>query len=409
MMDFRTTCKPAPDGVEQPRPPPKPPGAPPRPPSHSLGIPETSLRGRSTRTARSVRRSNWEPTVARMLRARRGGGQRGGTPPHHSRHPDPARDPNQPCHRGHQEPRCPSLATRSPWTTAPQPGKCPPSMGCAITATKSHHIPAEPHILHGPPRAPRLHHHSHGEPTCPHHTATSPRPCHHSHQEPPRPSRMATCPRPCRQRGRERWAIFSLSGLNAAALPVLMLEQGPAWGVVAPSQHQPVGSPRTWVMAGGPRHLDAPQGFIAGPTATPPPPPAMLWRVLSCCPSRQQPAGPHSSPSPPFIPIHPHHPYSPRWVPPSSFILVASVTTQLIHRGWGWRGARGEQGGQIGEQGAGGARCRGEQAGSKGGAWCKGCRGRGKRGAGETGCRVGHEGGRQGQGGAGCRSWEGAG
>lgn len=382
MMDFRTTCKPAPDGVEQPRPPPKPPGAPPRPPSHSLGIPETSLRGRSTRTARSVRRSNWEPTVARMLRARRGGGQRGGTPPHHSRHPDPARDPNQPCHRGHQEPRCPSLATRSPWTTAPQPGKCPPSMGCAITATKSHHIPAEPHILHGPPRAPRLHHHSHGEPTCPHHTATSPRPCHHSHQEPPRPSRMATCPRPCRQRGRERWAIFSLSGLNAAALPVLMLEQGPAWGVVAPSQHQPVGSPRTWVMAGGPRHLDAPQGFIAGPTAPPPPPP------------RNAVEGPFLLPvttatsRPPFIPITPIHLHSspsPLFTPlgPPEFIHPCCLGDDTTHsQGLGLAGGKGGAGGANW-----GAGCRGSQV--QGGTGREQGRSmvQGVQGKGEAGCR----------------------
>lgn len=35
----------------------------------SLGIPDTSLRGLSTRTARSVRRSKSEPTVARILQA----------------------------------------------------------------------------------------------------------------------------------------------------------------------------------------------------------------------------------------------------------------------------------------------------------------------------------------------------
>lgn len=34
---------------------------------HSLGIPDTSLRGRSTRTARSVLRSKSVPAVARIL------------------------------------------------------------------------------------------------------------------------------------------------------------------------------------------------------------------------------------------------------------------------------------------------------------------------------------------------------
>lgn len=37
--------------------------------SDSLGIPDTSFRGLSTRTARSVRRSKSEPTVARILQA----------------------------------------------------------------------------------------------------------------------------------------------------------------------------------------------------------------------------------------------------------------------------------------------------------------------------------------------------
>lgn len=36
-----------------------------------LGMPDTSLRGLNTRTARRVRRSNSEPTVERMLRERR--------------------------------------------------------------------------------------------------------------------------------------------------------------------------------------------------------------------------------------------------------------------------------------------------------------------------------------------------
>lgn len=35
--------------------------------THALGIPDTSLSGRSTRTALSVRRSNSVPTVAKML------------------------------------------------------------------------------------------------------------------------------------------------------------------------------------------------------------------------------------------------------------------------------------------------------------------------------------------------------
>lgn len=39
--------------------------------THVLGIPDTSLSGRSTRTARSVRRSNSAPIVARMLEGRR--------------------------------------------------------------------------------------------------------------------------------------------------------------------------------------------------------------------------------------------------------------------------------------------------------------------------------------------------
>lgn len=36
-----------------------------------LGIPDTSLRGLNTRTARRVRKSKSEPTVERMLRKRR--------------------------------------------------------------------------------------------------------------------------------------------------------------------------------------------------------------------------------------------------------------------------------------------------------------------------------------------------
>lgn len=47
--------------------------------THALGIPDTSLSGRSTRTALSVRRSNSVPTVAKMLQekatVRRGAGQ----------------------------------------------------------------------------------------------------------------------------------------------------------------------------------------------------------------------------------------------------------------------------------------------------------------------------------------------
>lgn len=47
--------------------------------THALGIPDTSLSGRSTRTALSVRRSNSVPTVAKMLEERnRNGKQRVG-------------------------------------------------------------------------------------------------------------------------------------------------------------------------------------------------------------------------------------------------------------------------------------------------------------------------------------------
>lgn len=55
------------------------PGADPLPGSetHALGIPDTSLSGRSTRTALSVRRSNSVPTVAKMLEERSQNGKQG--------------------------------------------------------------------------------------------------------------------------------------------------------------------------------------------------------------------------------------------------------------------------------------------------------------------------------------------
>lgn len=46
--------------------------------THALGIPDTSLSGRSTRTALSVRRSNSVPTVAKMLEERSQKGKHGG-------------------------------------------------------------------------------------------------------------------------------------------------------------------------------------------------------------------------------------------------------------------------------------------------------------------------------------------
>lgn len=45
--------------------------------THALGIPDTSLSGRSTRTALSVRRSNSVPTVAKMLEERSQNGKQG--------------------------------------------------------------------------------------------------------------------------------------------------------------------------------------------------------------------------------------------------------------------------------------------------------------------------------------------
>jgi len=271
MMDFRTTCKPAPDGAERPRPPPALP-SPPAPPRHSLGIPETSLRGRSTRTARSVRRSNWEPTVARMLRAR-GGVSASRVPPQQlapqrGRGPPPAMPPWPPratmSQHSHvppwavppRPPRVPTSPTEPPNLRGPPlvprlhrhsthkphvPAACPPDHGRAVTTTVSPHVPVtQPHAHghaimatvspHVPAAWPRAHSHAITATRSPHVPAAWPRAHGHAVRAGSR----------CRQRGRQCWAIFSFSGLSAAALPVLMLEPGLAWGV------QPLAGTSLW-------------------------------------------------------------------------------------------------------------------------------------------------------------------